>query len=190
MKNIICIMGKSSTGKSTLINNLVKKDKKFYGVKSFTTRKPRANDLINDLKTHSFVTLEKYNRDKNEDKIIALYHNIEKNYYNWTTEESFLDNKINLYAIDPKAYISFVEKYKKEYNIFGFYLNLNEKERIKRKIKRDGINDVIDLEHHLSLNILKENKEIKDLFLTLDINNLSEEEIINNVLNILGGNFE
>lgn len=149
-KKIICFIGKSGSGKSTLINQLHREFPELHIVKSFTTRKVRINDP-NDINTHTFVNEDKFNKDKEKDKIIALYES-PKGYKSWTTDRSF--KKINLYAIDPKAYIELYNS--KKYNIIGFYLNIDEDVREKRLKVRDKI-EKIDIESHLDKKILLDN---------------------------------
>ena len=150
---IVCIMGKSGTGKSTVINDLVRLyPEVFYAVKSFTTREPRENDP-EDLKTHVFSDVIKFNVDKAMGTIISEYHS-DKGYYSWTTHSCFKKDKINLYAIDPKACIEFIEKYSDIYDIYPIYIFINDEERLERLKKRDNI-DILPEESHLSLDLLE-----------------------------------
>jgi guanylate kinase len=55
---IILIVGKSGTGKSTLVDTVCAK-LGFYNTKSYTTREPRKNDC-----SHHFITKEKYQEYK------------------------------------------------------------------------------------------------------------------------------
>ena len=169
MENIkfLCIMGKSGTGKSTLINYLTEKYPNiFNNIKSFTTRKERENDE-NDKKTHIFVDVNHYLENKKNDKIIAEYKS-PNGYYSYSTIDSFCEDKINLYAIDPKAFNEFSKKYSQ---VYGIYLNIDESERKKRKAKRDC--DIkFDNEEHLDItNISVEN------YMKIDITNIKVEEI-------------
>lgn len=168
---ILCIMGKSGIGKSTLIKEL-SKNNNFYNVKSFTTREERKNDP-NDKNTHIFVTNEKYEKDLKNNKIIALYSS-PLGYYSYTSVESFNIEKINLYAIDP---IAFNELSKKYNNVYGIYLDLDENERIKRKTNRD-LDLKVDPEEHLDKKHL-----IGDNLLILNIDNKTPKEICDIICN-------
>lgn len=149
---IICVMGKSGSGKSTLINETVNLFDNFYAVKSYTTRKQRKNDP-EDIKTHKFVLKECLDRDQENNQVVSLYHS-DKGYYSWTTHSCFKDNKINLYAIDPKACLEFIEKYSDIYDIYPIYIFINDEERFERLKKRDNIN-MLPEENHLSLDLLE-----------------------------------
>lgn len=149
---VICVMGKSGSGKSTLINETVNLFSDFYAVKSYTTRKPRENDP-EDIKTHKFVLKECLDRDEENKQVVSLYHS-DKEYYSWTTHSCFKKDKINLYAIDPKACIEFIEKYSDIYDIYPIYIFINDEERLERLKKRDNI-DILPEESHLSLDLLE-----------------------------------
>lgn len=149
-KKIICFMGKSGSGKSTMIDNLHRRFPKTHIVRSFTTREIRENDP-NDIYTHTFLTNEEFEIDKRYKSIIALYES-PKGYKSWTTDKSFRD--INLYAIDPKAYIDLYNS--RKYEILGLYLDIDETTRESRLKKRDLV-EKIDLEEHLDKKILLDN---------------------------------
>lgn len=182
---IICVMGKSGSGKSTLINETVKLFDNFYAVKSYTTRKPRENDP-EDIKTHKFVLKECLDRDQENNQIVSLYHS-DKGYYSWTTHSCFKENKINLYAIDPKACLEFIEKYSDIYDIYPIYIFVDNEERFKRLKKRDNIN-ILPEEEHLSLNILNPLLNTKmNPSVVLDYNSLKEnvQEFISEITNMI-----
>ena len=181
-------MGKSACGKSTLINKLCKLDEKFNNIKSFTTREVRKNDFENDMNTHTFVSFSKYENDLKQNKILALYENKEKKYYSWSTDELFEAYKINLYAIDPISFISFFNKFKNKYIIYGIYINVSEDLRKKRMLKRNSYLRNFNIENHLSIDNLKSNDEIKDFYSVFeddDKNDISEY-----VLKLIGDLFE
>lgn len=150
MKRIVCFMGKSGTGKSTIINELCNLNEEYSPVLSYTTRGIRNDE---DKKTHVFVDKEYW--ENNKDKAIAVYHDEIRDYYSWTDEDSFDEDKINLYAIDPIAFMDFTEKYKS--NVIGIYLFLTEAERKLRLTIRSGINEYRK-EEHLSYDHLKGSK--------------------------------
>lgn len=166
---VICVMGKSGSGKSTLINESIKIfPELFYGIKSYTTRKQRENDP-EDIKTHKFVLKECLDRDQENKQVVSLYHS-DKGYYSWTTHSCFSKNKINLYAIDPKACIEFIEKYSDMYDIYVIYLSIDDKERLLRLKIRDGMTELPE-EEHLSIKYLKpliENDKYKPSIISVD----------------------
>lgn len=150
MKNVICIMGKSGTGKSTIIDYITKRNPEFFSVKSYSNRPIRKNDP-NDINTHIFV-------DKNFKKknVLAIYEDKVNKYENWITDKCFDAEKINLFAIDSIAFVDFYTKYNKQYNIVGAYLYLDEKEREQRFLKRSSL--PFSSEEHLSHKHLNDSK--------------------------------
>lgn len=142
---IICLMSKSASGKSTLIKEL-KQMYDIHEVKSYTTRKMREDG--NDFNTHVFVD-EKFWED-NKDKAIAVY-NSPKGYVSWTDINSFDKDKINLYCIDSICANDVFYPYCKEQGIEVefIYLDIDESERKRRWIKREGNADNFSEEEHL-----------------------------------------
>ena len=175
---IVCIMGKSGTGKSTVINDLVTLyPEVFYAVKSFTTREPRKNDP-EDLKTHVFSDVIKFNVDKAMGTIISEYHS-DKGYYSWTSIDSFDEDKINLYAIDPIACADLIKEHSEEYMIVPIYLNLKDDERLERLRKRDLVSE-LPQEEHLSY------KHLVNADVSFDMI-YSGESRLNNAMELLDG---
>lgn len=182
MIKIICIMGKSGTGKSTVVKELCK-DEKFHYVKSFTTRQPRPNDP-EDINTHTFVDNKHYEDNKGE--VLALYES-PKGYKSYTTIDSFDDDKINIYVIDPKAFIELVELSKTNLNTFdviGIYLYLDEATRKGRFEKRgDGVK--FSSEDHLDVAILVHYSTFKRSLpgIVFNIEDNTVEEIVETIKN-------
>lgn len=173
-KKIICIMGKSGVGKSTLISDFFEKYQNEFNlniVKSYTSRKVRKNDP-NDKNTHIFVSIEKFKEDIKSKKIISCYYSVDNNYYNWVTNECF-KGKWNLFAIDPLACSKLIKESKK-YDIFPVYLSLDDNIRFQRLKKRDNITKLQE-EKELSEQILLENNiEFKRILMKED----REENVI------------
>lgn len=88
---LLCVMGKTSSGKDTLINKLCERTK-LTSIISYSTR-PRRD---NEGDTHIFTTKEVYEQMQIEDNI-AAYTEIAGNLY-WTTIDQLYANDI--YIID------------------------------------------------------------------------------------------
>lgn len=133
MYKVICIIGKSGTGKSTLASELCKNDK-FHFIKSFTTRAVRKNDS-EDINTHTFVSFKE--RINTEEKDILLeYTNEQKHYSSWVTKELFKKDKINVFVVDIDSFIKFSKM--KEFDIRCIYLSLLEEE--ENDIEKEKMN--------------------------------------------------
>jgi guanylate kinase len=125
------ILGKSSSGKSTI----VKKLEELYGYKtiqSYTTRQPRYENEWG----HTFVNEEDYTKDKNSNSICAytFFHN---NKY-WVTKDMITSGEYKTYVIDM-AGIRYLKR-NMRYNKFKIiYIHVSFFTRLIRIIKRDGI---------------------------------------------------
>ena len=153
MIKTICVMGASASGKSTLINHLCEDlPNKLHYVKSRTTRKPRNSE---DLKTHKFVTDECYQEDLANGKVLFTYHS-PNGYYNYTTIDDFDKDKINIYAIDPVAFIELSKNH--SFMSAGIYVRTSE-DTLRKRMKLRG--KEFQEEPHLSINKLLNNDNIK-----------------------------
>ena len=102
MKNLYCIVGKSGTGKDTIVNELCRT----YGysrVISYTSR-PKRNDP-KDAYSHIFVTEDDYHKAKASVTVVAET-DFDGNYY-WVTKEQV--DKHDLYIIDWAGYVTLKE---------------------------------------------------------------------------------
>ena len=91
---LLCVLGRTSSGKDTLVNKLCEK-MGLNAIMSYTTR-PRRD---NECDTHIFTTKEVYKQMQVEGNV-AAYTEIAKNYY-WTTIDQLYKNDV--YIIDPNG---------------------------------------------------------------------------------------
>ena len=183
MYKVICIIGKSGTGKSTLASELCKNDK-FHFIKSFTTRAVRKNDS-EDIKTHTFVSFKE--RINTEEKDILLeYANEQKHYSSWVTKELFKKDKINVFVVDIDSFIKFSKM--KDFDIKCVYLSLLEEERRNRYRKRESEFIQVPKDKHLSLEYLmvRALNMPKDVINIININEKTPSQIKDDVLISLG----
>lgn len=89
---LLCVMGRTSCGKDTLVNKLCDK-MGLTAITSYTTRSRRDNEGD----THIFATKDVYEQMKVEGNI-AAYTEIAGNYY-WTTIDQLYQHSV--YIIDP-----------------------------------------------------------------------------------------
>lgn len=136
-KHVVCIVGKSGSGKNTLVNNIVNKlnDDKLNIIKSFTTREPRHK---NDDELTFLYNLEEYHRVEIDDENIQLkdldliravkrnsnkeisvstndiiaYQKLYGNTY-FATNSQVLPHKVNFYVVDPKGSQDVINYYNK-----------------------------------------------------------------------------
>ena len=122
-KIVFLVIGRSGSGKDTLVNYMCQK----YGLKklkSYTTRPPRQNEED----THIFISPEDV--QKYQDDIIAYTKIGEFEYF--ATKSQLKD--INFYIIDPKGVqdLENIPNLKEEYSFIKLLIYLPEKERKKR----------------------------------------------------------
>lgn len=129
MKNIYLIVGKSGSGKDTIVNELCKQYR-YKRLVSYTTRPPRSDP--NDKKSHIFVTVNDYKRMRKDGDVIAeTYYN--GNYY-WATKQQADDS--DLYIIDPTGVWTMYKRYFGKH-IVVIYIDAPKKLRKQRMKQRD-----------------------------------------------------
>ena len=122
-KIVFLVIGRSGSGKDTLVNYMCQK----YGLKklkSYTTRPPRQNEED----THIFISPEDV--QKYQDDIIAYTKIGEFEYF--ATKSQLKD--INFHIIDPKGVqdLENIPNLKEEFSFIKLLIYLPEKERKKR----------------------------------------------------------
>lgn len=127
---IICVAGRSSAGKSTIVRKLVEK----YGlnvVQSYTTRAPRESEIKNGLENsdHLFISDEEFDKLEN----IAAETTINGVRY-CTTMDVIRDS--DFYVIDPLGITSLRENCGKDFHIVQFYVYAEEEIRKQRFMGR------------------------------------------------------
>lgn len=124
---LICVLGESSCGKDTLVNQICKTSNLTQLI-SYTTRPQRNNEGA----THIFVDEDIYNSMK-ENNEIAAYTNINNNRY-WSTIEQLYDS--DFYIIDPIGVDSLKNLNLPNLRIVTVYINVPEDIRKERAMKR------------------------------------------------------
>lgn len=184
MINVLCLMGKSGSGKSTLAKELIKDDR-FHFIKSYTTRKVRKNDPT-DLETHIFVD-EDFRKNFKE-KIMVEYIHPQKKYHSWSSKSLFDNNKINVYVVDIDAFKEL--SLSNDYDVKGIYLNIPEKIREERYLKRNKEKE-FPIDKHLSVDKLfftSLDYNLKN-FKIININEKTPSEIKDDVLKFIDNNY-
>lgn len=92
MKRVLCLIGKSGVGKTTLANRF--RDQGCNVICSFTNR-PKRDGEVEGI-DHYFTTL------KSPTNPVA--YTIYGSYEYWTTTDQFLPTQLNVYVIDPAGY--------------------------------------------------------------------------------------
>jgi guanylate kinase len=179
---ILCITGKSGSGKSTIAKYIEDKYK-IKMIESHTTRKKRGADD----NTHTFHTNQEYNQLDPKD-MIAKTRWFDQN-EGWVRycclKQDVLYN--NTYVIDEKGLVELNENQKNNYNIFNLHITRDYKERLEcageTRVNRDE--DNFFLPKHYYDYVLENNL----LYKTLDtIDDIVNNFFFNNNIGLLRSN--
>lgn len=141
---IIAVIGKTSTGKDTVVN-FIKEAYGIHPIVSYTTRKKRENEV--DGREHWFVSESDMNlmfADKS--KLLAYATFPKTNIRYCTTSDRMSDDDIVTYIINPKA-LEEMKKNRPDVEVISIFLYLPEKV-IRKRAGNRGDND-IDIEKRL-----------------------------------------
>lgn len=129
-KTIICVAGRNSAGKSLIAKKIAER----HGLKvvqSYTTRKPRPEEIQNGLENsdHIFISDEEF------DRLDGIVAQTTINGARYCTTIDML-KKCDLYVIDPNGIKDLKANAGKELHIVQFYIYANEDIRQSRYIAR------------------------------------------------------
>lgn len=139
MGKIFCIMGKSGSGKDTILKEINKlKDLNLKTIVTYTTRPKRSNET--DGVEYFFIDKKKLDAFNEEGKIIEcrVYDTVYGKWYYSTID----DGQINLseynyiVILTLEAYINF-RKYFGDEKLVPLYIDLDDGVRLERSIKRE-----------------------------------------------------
>ena len=122
---LLCILGRTSSGKDSLVDMLCKRTG-LKAIMSYTTRQRRENEGD----THIFVERETYEKMQNDGNI-AAYTEIAGNLY-WTTINQLYEN--NAYIIDYEGLKTLRELNLPNLRLVSVYINTPDKIRESRAL--------------------------------------------------------
>lgn len=131
---LLLIVGRTGSGKSTLINMLCER----AGMRQLIsqTTRPRRNEQDND---HVFVTVEDYQKAKENGNIVAETE-IAGNYYYATKEQLY---EADLYTIDPMGKDVLLSMNLPNIKFVTVYISCPDELREQRAVKQRGDNKQI-----------------------------------------------
>ena len=104
---VFCIIGRTASGKSTIVN-AVAKNLNLSVLKSYTTRARRKNE-IGDNCDHTFISSDEVDKYKND--MVAYTERV--GYCSFATLHQLMNS--NLYIINPSGYSDLVDATTKSY---------------------------------------------------------------------------
>lgn len=137
MKNLILVIGRSGSGKDTLVRYA----QKYFGadsIPSYTDRPMRPTET--QCVEHTFVSKDEFDELMKRDDIFAYTQIGETGYRYCTTLELLFSIKSNtlFYIIDPKGYRYCKSKYRDYFNMRAIYVSAREDFRQARANLRNG----------------------------------------------------
>ena len=126
---LLCVLGRTSSGKDTLVNKLCDK-MNLTAITSYTTRPRRENEGD----THIFTTKDVYKQMQSEGNV-AAYTEIAGNYY-WTTIDQLYENDV--YIIDPNGVQTLCKLNLPNLRLVTVYINTPDKVREYRALNQRG----------------------------------------------------
>ena len=150
MKNrILCIVGGTCTGKSTLLNKITS-DKELmekYNLKKLvysTTRKKRDGEI--DRVDYYFKTNDEYAEDRNNHDIVEArdYETKDQGIIKYYTQKSSIQKGSNyICTASPMQAAAYIYNLGDEFDIYIFILYTDEIERVRRGIERISNDNII-----------------------------------------------
>lgn len=163
MKKLIMLMGKTSSGKSTLEQNLVKYyPNKYKQIISHTTRAMRANEI--DGETYHYIkndengktAKEKFKEMELNGEFLQVTH-YDTEYYASAKSEYFSEKENTLLVVTPAQAYKLKEKFRTEYpdiEVIIVYFDISDEliksnmikrgdspDRIKKRLKNDRLRE-------------------------------------------------
>ena len=134
---LLCIIGRSASGKDTIVNEIVKNIPELHICISHTTRKPRHYEV--DGKDYYFITESKFNDMVSNNEFVETrsYKSADGTiwYYGLSKNEISNNFKNSIVIIDLKGYKQLLESNIKD-KIFSVYIKTDDKIRRLRYLKR------------------------------------------------------
>lgn len=138
---IVAIIGEAGSGKDTLLNALIEGDlnNKYHRVISYTTRKPRANEV--NGKDYFFITDSEFTDLILQDKMLEA--TVFNNWVYGTGVDGLDENKINIGVFNPEGIETLSEMNNVE--LFIIRCMCPNKERLLRQLHREPDPDVDEI---------------------------------------------
>jgi guanylate kinase len=128
---LIALLGKSASGKDTIMKELVKRNPSLHEIISHTTRPKRDYEI--DKINYNFVTPEEFADLIEKDKMLEV-----TNFNHWwygTSIDSFDSKKINIGVVKPEGVFTLLEDDRLDIDIY--HIEASAKTRLIRQLTRE-----------------------------------------------------
>lgn len=138
---IICLIGRSGSGKTT-VAKILEKEYDFNIIHSYTTREPREPNEWG----HTFIPMKRVTNhpysiggvmQETGEVVAETYFN--NNWY-WATKEQYRGKGDSIYVIDPRG-VEHLRNSNTEAEIMAIYLQVDRQEAFNRMLARDKISN-------------------------------------------------
>lgn len=139
LTKVICLIGKSGSGKDTILRSILSKYPEYHKIVQYTTRPPRQHEI--NGKDYYFISPKDFESLLLDGDLIEA-----NNFNNWFygTGLSALDeDKINIGVFNPEAVEAILMH--NDLDITVFCISAPEKIRIKRQLDREDYPDINEI---------------------------------------------
>lgn len=130
---IIIFIGKSGSGKSYLMNKILKDNPSYRKVVTSTSRPCREHE--SDGVDYNFLTREEF-EFKIETNNFAEWTCF-NNWYYGTPFDAFKENEVNVVVLNPAGARTILKNLENKFDICIFYLDCDDKTRLMRQLNRE-----------------------------------------------------
>lgn len=134
--NIIAIIGKSGSGKDTILNRVLTHNPSFKKIINCTSRPPR--DKEKNGENYHFLSREEFQKKIQQNEMIE--YSEFNNWYYGTSLAALDSNKINIGVFNPTSLKMLSNN--ENINLLIFFVSVKDKERLIRSLEREENPDI------------------------------------------------